>query len=88
MFVGQGLGDGIQSGLETLGGDASTADLVVDVPSAIAWLSRHLTLRPGDLILMGTPAGVGPLQDGDSVTCSVQGIGDLLTTIRRPASDD
>lgn len=65
---------------------ASTRDLVVDVPNAIAWLSRHLTLHPGDLILMGTPAGVGPLVDGDRVVCSVGGIGALETTLRRPTT--
>jgi len=64
---------------------ASTRDLVVSIPRAIEWLSRHLTLRPGDLVLMGTPAGVGPLVDGDRVECSVSGIGRLVTHIRRPA---
>jgi len=63
--------------------DASTRDLVVDVPAAIAWVSRHLSLQPGDLLLMGTPAGVGPLEDGDEVICSVTGIGELATTLRR-----
>jgi 2-keto-4-pentenoate hydratase/2-oxohepta-3-ene-1,7-dioic acid hydratase in catechol pathway len=67
--------------------DASTRDLVVDVPTALAWLSRHLTLRPGDIVLMGTPAGVGPLEDGDEVVCAVEGIGQLETTIRRPRGD-
>ncbi len=64
--------------------DASTRDLVVDVPHALAWLSRHLTLRPGDLVLMGTPAGVGPLSDGQRVVCAVEGIGELETVVRRP----
>jgi 2-keto-4-pentenoate hydratase/2-oxohepta-3-ene-1,7-dioic acid hydratase in catechol pathway len=64
--------------------DASTRDWVVDVPRALAWLSKHLTLRPGDLVLMGTPAGVGPLEDGDEVVCAVEGIGELSTTIARP----
>ena len=68
--------------------NASTRDFVVDVPSAIAWLSRHITLRPGDLILMGTPAGVGPLEDGDQVLCSVDRIGELATTIRRSEGHD
>lgn len=64
--------------------DASTREWIVDVPHAIQHLSRHLTLRPGDLILMGTPAGVGPLQDGDEVLCAAAGIGRLRTQIRRP----
>ena len=63
--------------------DSNTSLLVVDIPSAIAALSRHMSLHPGDLILMGTPEGVGPLEDGDTVICSVAGIGDLSTTIRR-----
>jgi len=63
--------------------DASTRDWIVDVPRALAWLSKHLTLRPGDVVLMGTPAGVGPLEDGDEVVCAVSGIGELATTISR-----
>ncbi len=64
--------------------DGSTRDWVIDLPTAIARLSAHLHLQAGDIILMGTPAGVSPLEDGDEVTCSVTGIGDLTTTIRRP----
>ena len=65
--------------------DASTRDWIVDLPAAIVALSRHLTLHPGDLILMGTPAGVGPLVDGDRVRCKVEGIGILDTHISRPS---
>jgi 2-keto-4-pentenoate hydratase/2-oxohepta-3-ene-1,7-dioic acid hydratase in catechol pathway len=68
--------------------DASTADLVIDIPHAIAHLSAHLRLRAGDLILMGTPAGVGALEDGDEVTCSIEGIGDLTTRIQRERPSD
>ena len=67
--------------------DARTKDLVVGVPRAIEWLSKHLTLRPGDVILMGTPAGVGPLVDGDVVECAIEGIGVLRTRIARPAEE-
>ena len=65
--------------------DASTRDWIVDLPAAIVALSRHLTLHPGDLILMGMPAGVGPLVDGDRVRCKVEGIGILDTHISRPS---
>lgn len=65
--------------------DASTRDWITDVPAAIAWLSRYLPLNPGDLVLMGTPAGVGPLVDGDEVVCAVEGIGELSTRISRQA---
>jgi 5-oxopent-3-ene-1,2,5-tricarboxylate decarboxylase/2-hydroxyhepta-2,4-diene-1,7-dioate isomerase len=68
--------------------DATTADWVVDVPHALAYLSRHLTLHAGDLVLMGTPEGVGPLEDGDEVVCSVEGIGELHSRIVRPADLD
>ncbi|MCK6445006.1 MAG: fumarylacetoacetate hydrolase family protein [Planctomycetes bacterium] len=64
---------------------ASTRDFVVDVAHAIEFVSAHLSLAPLDLVLMGTPSGVGPLVDGDVVTCSVQGIGELATRIARPA---
>jgi len=70
-------------GVEEARQDASTKDLIVTVPQAVAWLSRQLTLRPGDLILMGTPAGVGPLQNGDEVVCAITGIGELHTRIAR-----
>ena len=64
--------------------DARTRELVVGIPAALAWLSKHLTLRPGDVVLMGTPAGVGPLEDGDRVVCEVEGIGELETLVARP----
>lgn len=63
--------------------DATTADWVVDVPHALSYLSKHLTLHPGDLVLMGTPEGVSPLYDGDEVVCEVEGIGALPTRIAR-----
>jgi 2-keto-4-pentenoate hydratase/2-oxohepta-3-ene-1,7-dioic acid hydratase in catechol pathway len=66
--------------------DASTRDWVCDIPGALAWLSRHLPLNPGDIVLMGTSSGVGPLEDGDLVVCAAEGIGELATHIARPAS--
>ncbi len=63
--------------------DASTKDLVVDVAHAIAIASEHFTLRPLDLILMGTPSGVSALENGDEVVCSIDGIGELVTRIAR-----
>lgn len=65
---------------------ANTRDLVVGLPEAIAHLSTHMTLHPGDLILTGTPAGVGPLGNGDEVLCKIEGIGELFTRIERPES--
>ena len=60
--------------------EGSTADLVFDVPQLVAYCAAFATLLPGDVILTGTPAGVGPLVDGDSCTVEVEGIGELTNT--------
>jgi len=60
---------------------ATLADLIWPVPDLIAMLSRSVTLRAGDLIFTGTPAGVGPLQRGDVVDASVAGIGHISLTV-------
>jgi 2-keto-4-pentenoate hydratase/2-oxohepta-3-ene-1,7-dioic acid hydratase in catechol pathway len=57
--------------------------MVVDIPAAIEWLSKHTTLRPGDLLAMGTPEGVGPLRDGDLCLGRIQGIGVLRNPVAR-----
>jgi 2-keto-4-pentenoate hydratase/2-oxohepta-3-ene-1,7-dioic acid hydratase in catechol pathway len=60
--------------------DGTTADLVFDIAQLVAFCAAFATLLPGDVILTGTPAGVGELHDGDVVTVSVDGIGDLTNT--------
>jgi 2-keto-4-pentenoate hydratase/2-oxohepta-3-ene-1,7-dioic acid hydratase in catechol pathway len=55
----------------------STRDMVFTIRQLIAFASSFLTLETGDLLLTGTPAGVGPLTPGDVVTASVDGIGSL-----------
>jgi len=60
---------------------ATLADLIWPVPDLIAMLSRSVTLRAGDLVFTGTPAGVGPLQRGDVVDASVGGIGHISLTV-------
>jgi fumarylpyruvate hydrolase len=47
------------------------------VPEIIAELSKLFVLAPGDVIMTGTPAGVGPVSRGDTVTCGVEGIATL-----------
>jgi 2-keto-4-pentenoate hydratase/2-oxohepta-3-ene-1,7-dioic acid hydratase in catechol pathway len=54
-----------------------TNQMVVDVPALVAAVSSAFTLLPGDVILTGTPSGVGPLVDGDTVEVEVEGIGTL-----------
>ncbi|ROZ66044.1 fumarylacetoacetate hydrolase family protein [Ramlibacter sp. WS9] len=61
--------------------DGSTADLVFSVPFLIAYLSRFMTLLPGDVIMTGTPAGVGLLQPGDTVEVEIPGIGVLSNDV-------
>ena len=60
---------------------ADLADLLWPVPALVAMLSRSVTLLPGDLIYTGTPAGVGPLQPGDVVRGSVDGIGTFTLAV-------
>jgi 2-keto-4-pentenoate hydratase/2-oxohepta-3-ene-1,7-dioic acid hydratase in catechol pathway len=65
--------------------EASTSDMIFNVPTLISFLSGSTTLLPGTLILTGTPSGVGEARDprrflvpGDEVTVEIEGIG-LLT---------
>ena len=60
-----------------------TSQLVHDVPALVAYVSAAFTLLPGDVILTGTPAGVGPMQPGDRVEVEIEGIGTLVNTLVR-----
>ena len=60
---------------------ASTSDLIFSVPFLLGHISAAFTLEPGDLILTGTPSGVGPLKPGDRVEVSIAGIGVLANTV-------
>jgi 2-keto-4-pentenoate hydratase/2-oxohepta-3-ene-1,7-dioic acid hydratase in catechol pathway len=62
--------------------DGRTSQMVHDVAALIAFVSNVMTLLPGDVILTGTPAGVGPLRDGDRVSIEVEGIGTLTNEVR------
>jgi 2-keto-4-pentenoate hydratase/2-oxohepta-3-ene-1,7-dioic acid hydratase in catechol pathway len=55
----------------------STLDFIFPVPELLVYISSFLTLEPGDLILTGTPSGVGPLSPGDKVEISIPGLGVL-----------
>jgi len=61
--------------------DGHSRDLVFPVPYLIAYLSKYMTLLPGDLIMTGTPAGVGPLAIGDTVEVEIPGIGVLRNPV-------
>ena len=59
----------------------TTANLIFSVPFLVRFLSRIMTLNPGDIIATGTPAGVGPMTVGDRVDVQIEGIGVLSNTL-------
>ena len=61
--------------------DGSTSDLVFDVADLVEYVSAAFTLLPGDVILTGTPAGVGPLTSGQRVEVEIEGIGTLSNPV-------
>jgi 2-keto-4-pentenoate hydratase/2-oxohepta-3-ene-1,7-dioic acid hydratase in catechol pathway len=65
---------------------SSTSLMTYPVAFLVRWISRMMTLLPGDLIATGTPAGVGPLVEGDKVEVSVAGVGVLRNSAHPPQS--
>lgn len=61
---------------------ASTRDMIFSVPHLIAYASSVMTLEPGDILMTGTPSGVGPLRPNDVVEIAIDGIG----TLRNPVT--
>ena len=61
--------------------DGSTKDLIFDIPTLVAHVSSVMTLLPGDVILTGTPEGVGPMNVGDEVEVSIAGLGTLTNKV-------
>ena len=59
----------------------NTRDMIFDIPSLIAYLSSFMTLRPGDIILTGTPEGLADVKAGDVVVTEIDGVGRLTNTI-------
>ena len=60
----------------------STLDFIFPIPRLLAHITAAMTLEPGDLVLTGTPSGVGPLKAGDRVEISIPGLGVLLNTFQ------
>jgi len=63
---------------------AKVSDMVFSIPDVLSYISQVMTLEPGDLVLTGTPAGVGKLQSGDEVEVEVLG----LSRVRNPVTAD
>ena len=68
------------NGQERQRGRAS--DMHFSIPDLLSFISRVMTLEPGDLVATGTPAGVGPLQDGDIVEVEIPGVGTLSNPVK------
>ncbi len=62
--------------------DASTEDMIFNAFELVSFVSRVMTLLPGDVIATGTPSGVGKMKPGDTVEVRVEGIGALRNTVR------
>jgi 2-keto-4-pentenoate hydratase/2-oxohepta-3-ene-1,7-dioic acid hydratase in catechol pathway len=61
--------------------DGRTGLMIFDVPTVISYITSFMTLLPGDVVLTGTPAGVGPMVVGDDVSVTVEGIGTLTNKV-------
>jgi 2-keto-4-pentenoate hydratase/2-oxohepta-3-ene-1,7-dioic acid hydratase in catechol pathway len=62
--------------------DGNTRDMIFDVATIVSFVSHVMTLVPGDVILTGTPDGVSPIVDGDTVTIAIDGLGELVNPVR------
>ncbi len=60
-----------------------TSLMIHDIGAIVEWISAVMTLLPGDIILTGTPDGVGPIEDGDTVSITIEGIGTLSNPVVR-----
>jgi len=58
-----------------------TAQFIFPVNYLVSFISRIMTLNPGDLIITGTPSGVGPMKPGDEIEVRIEGIGSLRNTV-------
>jgi 2-keto-4-pentenoate hydratase/2-oxohepta-3-ene-1,7-dioic acid hydratase in catechol pathway len=61
--------------------DAHTSDLIVKVAELVAWASSFYTLHPGDVLLTGTPQGVGPVKPGDTLLAKIERIGSMQVAV-------
>ena len=60
---------------------ANTRDLILGVPALIEWASSFYTLHPGDVLLTGTPQGVGPVRPGDTMQASLERVGTMRVSV-------
>lgn len=60
---------------------SNTSNMVFKIPEIISYISRYISLYPGDIICTGTPSGVGPIEPGDLVQAKIEGLGVLRNTV-------
>ncbi len=65
--------------------DGNTSQMIFGVPALVAFVTSYVTLLPGDVIMTGTPAGVGPMAPGDRLEVEIEGIGILQTSVQAAA---
>ena len=63
--------------------EGKIGDMIFDVPTLLAAASRRFSLEAGDLLLCGTPQGVGPLRAGDEIAAELEGVAELLCNVQR-----
>ena len=62
--------------------DSNTRQLIFKPADLVSFISTNMTLQPGDVILTGTPAGVGPIRSGDKLEVRIEGLAPLLNTVK------
>jgi 2-keto-4-pentenoate hydratase/2-oxohepta-3-ene-1,7-dioic acid hydratase in catechol pathway len=67
--------------------DGNTKDLIFTIPELVAYISSYTTLLPGDVILTGTPSGVGPMLPGQVISIDIEGIGTLSNPVAGTRSE-
>jgi 2-keto-4-pentenoate hydratase/2-oxohepta-3-ene-1,7-dioic acid hydratase in catechol pathway len=65
--------------------DGRTSRMIFDLPTLVSWVSQAMTLEPGDLLLTGTPEGVGPLAEGQRLELEIEGLPRLSVQVAREA---
>lgn len=68
--------------------DGNTKDMIFTIPELVAYISSYTTLLPGDVILTGTPSGVGPMLPGQVVSIEIEGIGTLTNPVAGKQSEE
>ena len=62
--------------------NSHTRQMIFNCYDIVSFISAHMTLLPGDVILTGTPAGVGPIQSGDRLEVRISGLAPLINTVK------